>query len=267
MLLTANKRLRQVNAILETGSLLSMNLLFRNRKNARLFPGRVYREYLRLAGREIWESCSVDELFPNIDGVRITLEHLHGGGIHSAVDELAYLALITKAVSPSNIFEIGTFRGRSALNFALNSPDSCRVYTLDLDPSCTSVASSASCLADQKLVAARDPGVDYRGKDVSRKIVQLLGDSRCFDFSSYFGRMDIVFVDGAHDYESVLSDTQNALRMVTVGGCILWHDFANYGDYNDVTRAVLDSMTAERVVQVANTEIAIYQHRPGVELR
>ena len=40
----------------------------------------------------------------------------------------------TRALEPTCIFEIGTFRGRTAMNFALNSPETCRVFTLDLPP-------------------------------------------------------------------------------------------------------------------------------------
>jgi len=72
-----------------------------------------------------------------------------------------------------------------------------------------------------------------------------------------------VFVDGAHHYEAVLSDTRQALKMVRPGGAILWHDFANYGDYNDVTRAVLDEIGGERIMQIANTQLAIYLQPNG----
>ena len=41
-----------------------------------------------------------------------------GEGIDVHMDELAYLALMTKSMSPRCIFEIGAFRGRTALNFA-----------------------------------------------------------------------------------------------------------------------------------------------------
>lgn len=37
--------------------------------------------------------------------------------------------------------------------------------------------------------------------------------------------MDFVFVDGAHDYQSVRKDTENALRLLRPGGVILWHDY------------------------------------------
>ncbi len=53
-------------------------------------------------------------------------------GIETPIDELAYLALITAIKQPKFIFEIGTYKGRTALNFALNSPPDAIIYTMDL---------------------------------------------------------------------------------------------------------------------------------------
>ncbi|MBD3183553.1 class I SAM-dependent methyltransferase, partial [Candidatus Poribacteria bacterium] len=64
----------------------------------------------------------------------------------------------------------------------------------------------------------------------------LYGDSADFDFSPYFGTMDFVLVDGSHSYEYVLSDTDNALKLLKNGkGIILWHD---YGHWDGVTKAL-----------------------------
>src|SRR3712207_5275930 len=46
--------------------------------------------------------------------------------------DLVSLCLICRILKPRTIFEIGTFRGYTALHFALNTPDDARVYTLDL---------------------------------------------------------------------------------------------------------------------------------------
>ena len=35
-----------------------------------------------------------------------------------------------------------------------------------------------------------------------------------------------MFVDGAHAYSYVKSDTEKALRMIRPGGVIVWHDFS-----------------------------------------
>lgn len=104
-------------------------------------------------------------------------------------------------------------------------------------------------------------GIDYQTRPERSKIEQLFGNSLTFDFSPYYGRMDLVFVDGAHHYDAVISDTTQALQMLAPGGVVLWHDFANYGDYNDVTRAILKLVPGDRLIQISNSQIALYQ--PG----
>jgi hypothetical protein len=70
--------------------------------------------------------------------------------------------------------------------------------------------------------------------------------------------MDLVFVDGCHHYEAVMSDTTNALEILKPGGLLIWHDFANSGDYHDVTRAILDVLPAEEIFQIEDTQLAFY---------
>jgi predicted O-methyltransferase YrrM len=258
MLLTRYKTLHLFAGALATFNLLMVKLLLKRPDRAQAYPGRVFREYMSLVGKERWASQDIFEIFPGLDGLRVTIEHLPGRGVGTPVDELAYLAMITKALQPRTIFEIGTFRGRTALNFALNSPDDCVIYTLDLDPRQRAPV-GGTYLTDVEIIHSAAPGEDYRGKDVANKIRQLYGDSTSFDFAPYLGKVDMAFVDGAHHYAAVKSDTQNALQMVRPGGMIVWHDFANYGDYNDVTRAILDMLPAAEVVEVANTQLAVYR--------
>jgi predicted O-methyltransferase YrrM len=254
MLLIRSKRVREIAGVLETANFLLLKLLIKNRAGARSFPGRVFRDYMSLAGQDRWRSLPVERLLPDFRGARITLEHMPGEGIETAIDELAYLALLTRVLEPDRIFEIGTFRGRTALNFALNSPPACRIYTLDLPPG-TWIDTNP---ADAAIIKAASPGADFEGKDVAYKIEQLYGDSTTFDFSPYVGQMDIVFVDGAHHYAAARSDTVNALELARPGGMIIWHDFANYGDYNDVTRAVLDVVPGDQVVELGATQLAVH---------
>lgn len=254
MLLIRNKSIRQFFGFVETANLLMLRMILVNRPAARRFPGIIFRNYMALRRDGGWRSLPFESIFPEFQGKRVVIEHLPDPGIFHYVDELCYLALITALVQPKIIFEIGTYRGLAALNFALNSPPDCKVYTLDLPLG--SPKTAANNAADQNLIGHADPGVDYRHKSGSEKIAQLYGNSVSFDYTPYLAQADIVFVDGGHDFDTALSDTQNALRIVRPGGVVLWHDFANYGDYNDVTRAVLHCVPA---VQIAQTQLAIYR--------
>ncbi|MDD4592738.1 MAG: class I SAM-dependent methyltransferase, partial [Parabacteroides sp.] len=59
---------------------------------------------------------------------------------------------------------------------------------------------------------------------VSEQIVPLAGDSStCLDAfrDDYF---DIIFIDGGHQYETVLNDITTAVRLIKPGGLIMGHD-------------------------------------------
>ncbi len=259
MLLIKNKTIRLTLGLLETINFLHLKLWLKNRAHARGFSGRVFRDYMSLVKQDVWRSQTIDELLPKMKENCIVLEHLQGGGIYTSIDELAYLALITRNLRPARIFEIGTFRGRTALTFALNSPPECVVYTLDLPALERTEFKRRTNPADTEIIEKSLTGIDYQGKPGSEKIRQLFGDSTTYDFSGYYGQMDLVFVDGAHHFEAVVSDTRNALKLVRDEGWVIWHDFANYGDYNDVTRAVIQLLPKEQVVQIENSQLAVYR--------
>jgi len=259
MLLTKNKTLRQLEGLLETFNPLFLRLLLRNPSKVREFPGKIFREYMSLVEKDKWICKEILELLPAIEEPgRIVIEYSPREGSATPLHELAYLALITKVTKPKHIFEIGTFRGRTALNFAQNSPEDCVIWTLDLLPDEREAFLHKTNPVDGNIIRHSYTGIDYKGKVEEHKIRQLYGNSLTFDFSPYFGDVDMVFVDGAHHYEVAKSDTVNALKMVKPNGLIIWHDFANYGDYNDVTRAVLDTLSGDDIVQIATTQLALY---------
>lgn len=266
MLLIKNRRLRQMAGLIETANILLVKLAIKKPTSVRMFPNRIFREYMNLAEKDKWICKDMFDIIEIANGTRIELEHVSGSGSKKPIDELAYLAFITKVLNPKNIFEIGTYRGRTALNFALNSSNGCTVWTLDLpfserDDGALGFEQLTS--ADRKLVENSDTGVDYKGKDCEGKIRQMYGNSLSFDFSPYYNNMDLVFIDGAHYYEAAKSDTLNGLKMLNSGGFLVWHDFANYGAYNDVTRAVLDVLPGKEVIQISNTQLAIYKKTKG----
>jgi hypothetical protein len=63
-------------------------------------------------------------------------------------------------------------------------------------------AIDATNAADGSIIRESETGCEYQGSDVEPKIVQLFEDSRTFDFTPYHGKMDLVHIDGAHDYEA-----------------------------------------------------------------
>jgi predicted O-methyltransferase YrrM len=70
-----------------------------------------------------------------------------------------------------------------------------------------------------------DSGSVFVGSPLKSKITQLYGDSATFDFSNYRKQVDLIFIDGSHSYEYVLSDSKRALEILNSQGVIFWHDY------------------------------------------
>ncbi len=155
------------------------------------------------------------------------------------ISELGVINLIAADCEDgTNLFEIGTFDGRTSLNLAFSSPSNCSIYTLDLAPEMDTRFSLAP--GERHMVEKEKSGVRIEkhrrlNSSIITKIIQLFGDSATFDFSPYCKSCSLVFVDGSHAYDYVLSDTYAAMKMVKKGGVIIWHD---YGIWDGVTRAL-----------------------------
>jgi predicted O-methyltransferase YrrM len=151
--------------------------------------------------------------------------------------DMLYLSLLATVLSPKTIFEIGTLHGYTALLFALNTPPETTVCTLDLPLDASVAPALATTVVDSAHVRShtRAGAYLYDTYPAGQKVRQLYGDSARFDFSPYHGQVDLFFIDGAHSYEYVRSDTLQALSCVRPGGVIAWHDYGRWG-VNGVSR-------------------------------
>jgi uncharacterized Fe-S cluster protein YjdI len=172
--------------------------------------------------------------------VAITLQNPWMGPIAAPTVDIVSLCELCQLTSPSVAFEIGTGRGCTALHLALNAADDAVVYTLDLPPQTTDMCELPMTSQDRLIIDLHQKSTDllFANTPVEHRINCLFGDSAVFDFSPFYGKVDLFFVDGAHSYEYVRSDTMNALRCCHSGSVIAWHDFGRRG-LNGVTRWVL----------------------------
>lgn len=144
--------------------------------------------------------------------------------------ETAVLLALTKLVCPRTFFEFGTFLGIETLNIAANLPPEARLYTLDLDEK--SLEGLEQDDNDKPLTTIHMSMQDklaFLGSSCEAKITRLYGNSNKFDCSPFFRRIDMVYVDGGHDLQTLTSDTSNAYKMLNQdhAACIAWHDFGN----------------------------------------
>ena len=176
--------------------------------------------------------------------------------------ELAVLATAAAGVSAgSEIVEIGTFDGRTTLNFALNAPAHLQVFTLDLpsdQPARYALAPGERAFVEKPRSGRHfgDPAPQWAG--AAGRIRQLYGDSATFDWTPHAGRAGLVFVDGSHAYDYVKADTDTAFRLVADKGVVIWHD---YGVWEGVTRA-LEEIEAGRQLglrHVRGTSLVVWK--------
>jgi hypothetical protein len=97
-------------------------------------------------------------------------------------------------------------------------------------------------------------GLAFLGTTVETQITRLFGDSNRFDFSKLVNQMDLIYVDGGHDFRTVKSDSENAFRMRAAGraSCIAWHDYKNPG-YPDLTRYLTELSEGITMFHVAES--------------
>ncbi len=186
--------------------------------------------------------------------------------------EAAALVSLVKLLKPRKIFEFGTFLGYSTALLVENSADDCAVYSLDLGDTHVSDKPLAA-FAEADLRSDGDINDEYlRGAQGARgphyttalpaaataRLHLLQQDSRRFDPAAHDldGSVDMVFVDGGHDTETITIDSANARKMIGESGVIVWHDFAS-NIHGDVTTFVSELAQRELVVCIQNTMLAI----------
>jgi predicted O-methyltransferase YrrM len=194
--------------------------------------------------RSVWygQQCrlprvSVETLLPGIEDVEVTLiAPLHEVGGNVWVNELVVLAGICRWLNPKQIFEIGTFNGRTTVNLAANCPTDAIVQTLDIPHDHPKFAPVEG---EGRFQLHDNNGAFYRNSAYAPKIDQLWADSAEFDEKPLRGQIDLAFIDGSHSYDYVKNDTNKVMEMMAPNGIILWHDY--HPQYPDVARYLEES--------------------------
>jgi hypothetical protein len=188
-------------------------------------------------------------------------EHMH----NCSIFELFALAALTRAMNPALCLEIGTYDGRSALAIASNCNPRARVVTLNLPPRYLSEHPDEGGVVDVQLSAKVKSGERWVGCQESHRIEQVFADSTEFDFTS-IGQPQFIFIDGAHDQQSVQSDTEKALRVIDrQKGVIIWHDARDYG-VRPVLKKVRDSGYPICIIEHTNVAVLLFERGTAVQL-
>lgn len=222
---------------------------------------------LRGASLKVPKTCLSSVSWREIFASRpICLAEMHKCDGNVRMSELAVLALAAShAPTGSEIIEIGTFDGRTALNLAINAPRDATVMTLDLPADCAPAL--AIEVSERQYVDKPAPGVRLRSCDArwrghANHVVQLYGDSATFDWSRHRKRAGLVFVDGSHAYNYVKKDSETAMRLVRPDGMVFWHD---YGVWPGVTQALEELETNDHLglVNIRGTSLVFWRAGQG----
>jgi predicted O-methyltransferase YrrM len=181
---------------------------------------------------EVLEGCSNLQL-----DLSCWQKDFRAGGLS---DTFVFASLV-RACSPRCYFEIGMGFGRSATLAALNTPPDAKINTLGID-----------YLENPRI------GWIFREHPLAGKINAIRGDSKTFRFDPWFGKVDFVFVDGAHDLKSVANDTVIAFKMVAPGGWIVWHDLSMA--HPGVAKALQSSGREHEIFAISGTDYACYKN-------
>lgn len=182
---------------------------------------------------------SLAEAVPDISPLQLLEIGSQFGNIY--ILEIVVIVKLVLQQKPKQALEIGTFDGRTTLNIAANCEEQAIVYTLDLPREEILNTKFPIEPRDKQFIDKEKSGTRFTGTAYEKKIVQLYGDSARFDFSPYFGKLDFIFIDGAHSYSYVLNDSRVALKLLRNSrGMIVWHD---YNDAEGVTRVLNEFYT------------------------
>jgi hypothetical protein len=169
--------------------------------------------------------------------------------------ETMLLIAACRAVNARRVFEFGTFMGTNTFNLALNVPQDGEILTLDL-PDESFVQHDADLPFAKAHLTTQV--LDFEGSCVEGRIRRLRGNSRTFDFSPWRSAIDLAFIDGGHDAETVRSDTESALMMAardkTSG--IVWHDYGN-ADYPELTEYLNTLAKEHPVIHIEDTMLCV----------
>ncbi len=173
------------------------------------------------------------------------------------------LASLVAYLRPKRIFEFGTYRGEMTANLALNAPEDCRIFTLDLPPGQATTRLQAT-QADLHLAQTRHFLEFESLPEIAARITPLYCDSAEFHSESYASSFDFIFVDGAHSYEYVANDSRHAFGMLRPGGVIVWDDYGFYGKHwEGVARYLQEEAQRRPIFHLEDTRLALYQDQRG----
>lgn len=177
--------------------------------------------------------------------------------------EIISLAGVVSVTKPHRIFEFGTYLGDATRMMVQHSPPEARIFTLDLDPA---TRDEYLRQVGYNFAFSFQPGEYFINTPEAQHIVQLYLGLAPFDYSPYYGTMDLVLVDADHSYRFVKADTEIAFKLIKPGGVIVWDDYTWHDHHPEcvgVTRCLNELADTLPIYRIAQTRFGIYIDQPS----
>ena len=200
------------------------------------------------------QKCNLNQLIPDHHSLPVFLFDNQYDYGQMPPTELMAICKIVKKKQPKIIFEIGTYRGGTTLRLAANSE--AEVYTLDLPPKKHKDYVVPQILDPELDVYPDEPGIIFQNTSYEKRIHQLYGNTLNYDYSPFFEKVDLVFVDASHHYNYVLNDSLNAFKILKYDGVIIWHDYASYAP--EVMKALDEIAKTFPLFHINGTSLVVF---------
>lgn len=187
------------------------------------------------------QALSPAALFPDFDEQPVALRILPQGNWAAPVVDLIFLCKLVAVLHPRRVLELGSFRGFTALGMASNMSQEGTIVAVDINP---------------------EHGDAYAGRAEAARIDRRVGAIGPAVFQNdATGSFDLIFIDADHSYAAVKHDTETVLPLLADDGFIIWHDYANWGAFNDacgVPEYLHELSRQFPVVELAGSNMAIH---------
>jgi hypothetical protein len=170
------------------------------------------------------------------------------------------------AKSSKNIFEFGTCSGKTTALFALNSPPESKVYSVTLNPS--EVSNLFLGNSQDSKVAVKNAVSEtiydqfiFTNMSIKNKINLIFQDSNKLNIDNFENSMDLIFIDGGHNYSCIKNDSEKSFRMIKNEGYIFWHDYnVSKRSCRDIVKYIHEISKIKKIFHIKNTSLCYYKN-------
>lgn len=165
-----------------------------------------------------------------------------------------------------NIFEFGTCSGKTTALLALNSSPESKVYSVTLNPSelpnlfLGNSQDSKAAINNALSETIYDQFI-FKNMSIKNKVNVIFQDSNKLNIDNFENSMDLIFIDGGHNYSCIKNDTEKAFRMIKNFGYIFWHDYKVYKrSCKDVVKYIHEISNTKKIFHIKNTSLCYFKN-------